>query len=55
MTAFLLLSDLLGNFVRSADLGTGAHVFATIILEDCFTDRIVMSTPRLVYNTAFDL
>lgn len=37
MTAFLLLSDLVGNFVQSAGLGTAARVFATLILEDCFT------------------
>lgn len=36
MTAFLLLSGLLGDFTQSAGLATAAHVFAMLILEDCF-------------------
>lgn len=37
MTAFLLFSGLLGNFVQSAGLDTAAHVFATLLMEDRFT------------------
>lgn len=36
MSAFLLLSGLLGDFIQRAGLDAVAHVFATNLLEDCF-------------------
>jgi len=52
MAAFILLSDLLGKFAQNAGLDTAAHVFATLILEDCFTalNHDVDSQANMAYD-----